>query len=116
MTRPIPDPAQEAARWLARDDLDHSPHREAFSAWLDASEENREAWSKAHAMWDIFDKAEENDLIAAMARAARQAKPEPVVRPYWPQLIAASIAWKHSGSYAIRQSMKSTSARRPTSE
>ncbi len=92
MTRPIPDPAQEAARWLARDDLDHSPHREAFSAWLDASEENREAWSKAHAMWDIFDKAEENDLIAAMARAARQAKPEPVVRPYWPQLIAASIA------------------------
>ena len=48
MTRQSPDPAQEAARWLARDDLDQSPYREQFAAWLDASEDNREAWVKAH--------------------------------------------------------------------
>lgn len=92
MTRSIPDPAQEAARWLACDDLDQSPHREQFAAWLDASEANRLAWVKAHEMWDVFDDAEDNDLIAAMARAARQARPEPVARSYWPQLIAASVA------------------------
>lgn len=92
MTREVLTPAQEAARWLACEDLDQSPYAEQFAAWLDASEENRDAWLKAHQMWDVFDDAEDNDLIAAMARAARQAKPEPVARTYWPQLIAASVA------------------------
>lgn len=92
MTRETLTPAQAAARWLARDDLDLSPQREQFAAWLDESEENREAWTQAHAMWDVFDDAEASDLIAAMARAARQAGPEPVAKPFWPQLIAASIA------------------------
>lgn len=92
MTREILTPAQAAARWLARDDLDQSPQREQFAAWLDESEENRQAWTQAHAMWDVFDDAEDSDLIAAMARAARQAGPEPVAKPFWPQLIAASIA------------------------
>lgn len=92
MTREILTPAQAAARWLACEDLDQSPHREQFAAWLDESEANREAWTQAHQMWDIFDDAEDSDLIAAMARAARQAGPEPVAKPFWPQLIAASIA------------------------
>lgn len=92
MTREVLTPMQEAARWLTCEDLDQSPHREQFAAWLEASEENREAWLKSHQMWDVFDEAEDNDLIAAMARAARQAKPEAVARPYWPQLIAASVA------------------------
>lgn len=97
MTRETLTPAQAAAHWLACEDLDQSPHREQFAAWLDESEENREAWTQAHAMWDVFDDADDSDLIAAMARAARQAGPEPVAsrsssRPFWPQLIAASIA------------------------
>jgi len=92
MTRETLTPAQAAARWLARDDLDQSPQREQFAAWLDESEENLQAWTQAHAMWDVFDDADDSDLIAAMARAARQAGPEPVARPFWPQLIAASIA------------------------
>ncbi len=85
-------PAQQAARWLARDDLDQSPAREAFDAWMAEHPDNRDAWSKANRMWESFDVAEENDLIAAMARAARQAGPEPVAGALWPKLIAASVA------------------------
>jgi transmembrane sensor len=92
MTRETLTPAQAAARWLAHDDLDQSPYREQFAAWLDESEANRDAWTQAHQMWDVFDDADDSDLIAAMARAARQAGPKPVSKPFWPQLIAASIA------------------------
>lgn len=92
MTRPALTPAQAAVRWLACEDLDRSPHREQFAAWLEESEDNRQAWAQAHRMWDVFDEAESNDLVAAMARAARKAGPEPAIKPYWPALIAASIA------------------------
>ncbi|MFZ0266164.1 FecR family protein [Caulobacter sp.] len=92
MTRETLTPTRAAARWLAHEDLDQSPHSEQFATWLDESEANRDAWAQAHRMWDVFDDADDSDLIAAMARAARQAGPEPVARPFWPQLIAASIA------------------------
>jgi len=85
-------PAQAAARWLAREDLDQSPQREQFAAWLEESEENRQAWVQAHRVWDVLDDAEENDLIAALTRAARRAGPEPSAKPLRPWLIAASIA------------------------
>jgi transmembrane sensor len=84
--------AQEAIIWLAREDLDQSPHREQFAAWLDQSQDNRDAWIQAHRMWTVFDDADDSDLIAALARAARKVGPEPVARSFWPQLIAASIA------------------------
>lgn len=93
MTRAALTPAQAAAQWLAHDDLDQSPQREQFAAWLDESQENRDAWSQAHRVWAIFDDAEDSDLIAALARAARRAGPEPVAKPWWPTLIAASIAF-----------------------
>jgi transmembrane sensor len=92
MSRDALTPAQAAAQWLAREDLDQSPQREQFAAWLDESQDNRDAWSQAHQMWAIFDDADDSDLVAAMARAARQAGPEPVAKPWWPRLIAASIA------------------------
>lgn len=92
MSRDAVTPAQAAARWLARDDLDRSPQREQFAAWLEASEENREAWIQAHRVWDVFDDADDNDLIAALTRAARRAGPEPRFGPLRPRLIAASIA------------------------
>lgn len=85
-------PAQAAAQWLAHDDLDQSPQREQFAAWLDESQENRDAWGQVHRVWAIFDDAEGSDLIAALARAARRAGPEPVAKPWLPRLIAASIA------------------------
>ncbi len=85
-------PTQAAARWLACEDLDQSPLREQFEQWLADSEDNRQAWDQAQRMWDVFDDADDSDLIAAMARAARQAKPEPVAKRFWPQLIAASVA------------------------
>lgn len=85
-------PAQAAARWLAHEDLDRSPERERFAAWLEESEENRQAWAQAHRVWDVLDDADENDLIAALTRAARRAGPEPSARPLRPWLIAASIA------------------------
>jgi transmembrane sensor len=84
-------PAQAAARWMARDDLDQSPEREQHQLWLQASPDNQAAWDAVQEMWGVFDDAEDNDLIAAMGRAARQAKPEPV-RSFWPRAIAASIA------------------------
>ncbi|HWU79073.1 MAG TPA: FecR domain-containing protein [Caulobacter sp.] len=92
MTRDALTPAQAAARWLARDDLDQSPHREQFAAWLEESGENRVAWAQAHRMWDVFDDADDSDLIAALARAARKAGPESAGKLFWPQLVAASIA------------------------
>lgn len=92
MTPARPTPAQAAAAWLAHEDLDQSPQRELFAAWLDKSQDNRDAWRQAHRVWAIFDDAEDNDLIAALARAARQAGPETVARPWLPGLIAASIA------------------------
>lgn len=91
MSRAALTPAQVAAQWLAREDLDQSPQREQFAAWLDESQENRDAWNQARQMWTIFDDADDSDLIAAMARAARQAGAEPVSKPWWPRLIAASI-------------------------
>lgn len=90
MTRATLTPAQAAARWLACEDLDRSPEREEFVAWLAESDDNRDAWDRARRMWDVFD--EDNDLIAAMARAARQSGPEPVAKPSWSRLIAASVA------------------------
>jgi transmembrane sensor len=84
-------PAQAAARWLANEDRYESPHVEVFDAWLADSEANRVAWDAAEAMWASFDDAEENALIAAMHRAARQARPEPAPRAWWPQLLAASL-------------------------
>ena len=92
MTRARPTPAQAAAAWLAHEDLDQSPQRELFATWLEESQENRDAWNQAHQVWAIFDDANGSDLIAAMARAARQAGPEPVARSWLPRLIAASIA------------------------
>jgi transmembrane sensor len=85
-------PAQAAARWLANEDRYESPQVEAFDAWLADSEANRVAWDAAETMWAAFDDAEENALIAAMHRAARQARPEPPTRAWWPQLLAASVA------------------------
>ncbi|MBO9557974.1 MAG: FecR domain-containing protein [Caulobacter sp.] len=79
---------QAAARWLASEDRDPS----ALVHWLAQNGDNRDAWAKARRSWDVFDDAEDNDLIAAMARAARQAKPEPVAGWFRPGLIAASIA------------------------
>lgn len=92
MTRDALTPAQAAARWRARDDLDQSPQREQFEAWLAESDENRDAWAQVQRMWDVFDDADDSDLIAALARAARRAGPEPVAKPFWPRLAAASIA------------------------
>ena len=84
--------AQEAIIWLAREDLDHSPQREQFAAWLEESQAHRDAWIQAHRMWSVFDDADDSDLIAALARAARKEGPEPAARPLRPWLIAASIA------------------------
>jgi len=84
--------AREAARWLACETLDEPPHREQFAAWLNESPAHREAWIQAHQMWAVFDDAEDSDLIAAMARAARQAGPEPAARAMWPRLVAACAA------------------------
>ncbi len=84
-------PEQAAARWMACDDLTQSPEREQFEQWLAASPENQAAWDAVHEMWSVFDDAEDNDLIAAMGRAARQARPESA-RSFRPQAIAASIA------------------------
>ncbi|WP_454760289.1 FecR family protein [Caulobacter segnis] len=92
MTRAALTSAQAAAQWLAHDDLDQSPQREQFAAWLDESQDNRDAWNQVHRVWAIFDDAEDSDLIAALARAARRAGPEPVAKPWQPALIAASIA------------------------
>lgn len=92
MSRDVLTPAQLAARWLAREDLDQSPQREHFAAWLEASEENREAWTQAHKMWDVFGEAEDSDMIAALTRAARQAGPERLAEPFRPWLIAASVS------------------------
>jgi transmembrane sensor len=84
-------PAQGAARWLANEDRYESPHVEVFDAWLADSDANRDAWDAAESMWASFDDAEENALIAAMHRAARQARPEPSTRVWWPRLLAASL-------------------------
>jgi transmembrane sensor len=92
MTRDALTPAQAAARWLARDDLDQSPQREQFAAWLNERQDHRDAWIQAQRMWGIFDAADDSDLIAAMARAARTAGHEPAARTFRPWLIAASIA------------------------
>ena len=91
MSRDALTPAQAAARWLACEDLDRSPWREQFAAWLEASEENRDAWMQAQRLWDVFD-ADDSDMIAALARAARKAEPEPTIKPLRPWLIAASVA------------------------
>jgi len=92
MTRAVPTPTQAAAQWLAHENLDQSPQREQFAAWLDERQENRDAWDQAHQVWAIFDEADDSDLIAAMARAARRAGPEPAAKPWLPRLVAASIA------------------------
>ncbi|KQV57324.1 MULTISPECIES: FecR family protein [unclassified Caulobacter] len=92
MTRDALTPAQSAARWLARDDLDQSPQREQFAAWLEESQENRDAWTQIQRLWDVFDDADDSDLIAAMARAAKKAGPGPGAGPLRPWLIAASVA------------------------
>lgn len=84
-------PTQAAARWLANEDRYELAYVEAFDAWLADSDANRAAWDTAEAMWASFDDAEENALIAAMHRAARQARPEPAPRAWWPQLLAASL-------------------------
>lgn len=96
MTRDAPTlaqaAAQDAVRWLAREDLHQSPQREQFAAWLEESQDHRDAWIQARRMWDVFDRADDSDLIAALARAARQAGPEPGAKRFRPWLIAASIA------------------------
>ena len=84
-------PAQAAARWMACDDLGQSPEREQHQQWLEASPANQAAWDAVQEMWGVFDDAEDNDLIAAMGRAARQAKPESI-HAFWPRAIAASVA------------------------
>ncbi len=81
-------PAQAAARWLASEDLDQA----ALERWLALDQANRDAWSKAQRLWDVFDDGEDDELIAAMARAARQVRPEPAAGWFRPALIAASIA------------------------
>ncbi len=92
MTRDALTPAEAAVKWLACEDLDLSPHREQFAAWLEESQDNRDAWVQAHRMWDLFDDAQDHDVIAALARAARKAGPEPSPRPLRAWLAAASIA------------------------
>ncbi|MET3666075.1 FecR family protein [Caulobacter sp. 1776] len=84
-------PAQAAARWMACEDLTQPPERDQFQQWLDSSPDNQAAWHAVQRMWDAFDDAEDNDLIAALGRAARQAGPAPA-RSYWPPVIAASLA------------------------
>jgi ferric-dicitrate binding protein FerR (iron transport regulator) len=90
---------------MASEDLDRSPDREALALWLDASPANRQAWDKAQRMWDVFDDAQDSDLIAAMARAARQARPTPAAKPLW------ALARRRVGGN--RHSLDSARGRRP---
>lgn len=84
-------PDQAAARWLAREDLDRSPQREQFEQWLAQSPDHEAAWTRAEQVWSAFDEAEADDLIAAMARAARRSSPEVPQILTWPRLAAACL-------------------------
>ena len=94
-------PTQAAARWLANEDRYEPAFVDAFDAWLADSDANRTAWDAAEAMWASFDDAEENALIAALHRAARQAQPEPPARAWWPQLLAASLVVAVAGGVLL---------------
>jgi transmembrane sensor len=89
-------PVQAAARLIAMEDTDPS----LFAQWLADSDDNRQAWSEAQIVWGIFDDAAEDAMIAAMARAARQAGPnqlpdgisEPASDRTWRVQLAAAAA------------------------
>jgi transmembrane sensor len=87
---------QAAALWIAKEERDEP----LFEQWLDDSEDNRAAWRKAQLVWGLFEAAEDEPMIAAMARAARQvdadAEPPEVPAPAndrtWPKLLVAAVA------------------------
>jgi len=95
-------PNQAAACWMAREDRDQS----LFEQWLGDSADNQAAWRKARMVWDLFDDAGEDPMIAAMARAARQSGadddamlapervdlPEPANDRTWTKLLVAAVA------------------------
>jgi transmembrane sensor len=91
-------PTQGAARWIAIEDRDDA----LFKEWLADREENSAAWQRAQAVWGLLESGEDDPMIAAMARAARQSGPEieneaetlpePANDRSWPKWMAAAVA------------------------
>lgn len=105
MSDMLPSPAelramsssQAAACWAACEDRDEAH----FARWLCESDDNRAAWRKAERVWALFDDADDDAMIAAMARAARQAGPD-ADPAHAPDLVPANDrAWGRSLAAAV---------------
>jgi transmembrane sensor len=89
-------PTQAATQLMACEVRDES----LLARWLSENEANQAAWQHAQLVWSLFDVAEEDPMIASMARAARLAGPDiesfPVAEPAndrtWAKALAAAVA------------------------
>ncbi|MBC2665504.1 FecR domain-containing protein [Novosphingobium flavum] len=69
----LPDPAEDAARWFARDrsgDMSEA-QQQAFEQWLDADPAHRSAYEQCCATWEALDSVRTNPAILRMREQVR---------------------------------------------
>jgi transmembrane sensor len=94
-----------AALWLVKRDQGLDVAADAgFTAWLDVSPANRQAWIKAQALWDDFD-GPEDVLIATLRQAALAARPERKPPWVWAAAAAAAVAVMVAGGIGWKATM-----------
>lgn len=87
-------PRAAAALWLERLQREPSDADDAaFAQWLSLGDANRRAWDRARDLWDVFEDAQAEDVLAHLRKEALSLRSRPVAGPVrsW-YLAAASIA------------------------
>jgi transmembrane sensor len=83
-------PEAAAALLAVRRSDGGSAHDEALlETWRQADEAHARAWAQTQAGWDAFEDADDDELLAAMRRAAVQARPARAIPRQW--LAAAAV-------------------------
>jgi transmembrane sensor len=82
-------PDEAAALWTVRLAEGELPHeRELFEEWLQLDEANRTAWKRTQRGWAAFDDSAGDELLEAIRRHARAARPIGMER--WSRFAAAA--------------------------
>jgi transmembrane sensor len=91
--------AQAAAYWLVKQDQGLDVTTDAgFAAWLGRAPANREAWTRAEAVWDGLD--EPDETLSSLRRAALAVRPDR--RPLWIAAAAAVATIVVGGAFGWR--------------
>jgi transmembrane sensor len=107
------EPQDAAAALMAREAGDEaSAPTEVIDEWLRLDEANVRAWVHAQSVWNMFQEADDDDILGPLREESRGVRAER--RPLWPVLAASvMLALALSGIWLVFQRTELTDPRAP---